>query len=72
MNIMQPNNDSEYSNILNHQGEGIRILVATPRTKSKLKNDEDFRIKGFSKTNISENKTLYVHPKMPFQIQINY
>jgi hypothetical protein len=72
MNIMQPIENSEYSNILNQQGEGIRILVATPRTKSKLKNDADFLAKGFKKMNINDNKTLYVHDKMPFQIQINY
>jgi hypothetical protein len=72
MNIVQPKENSEYSNILKQQGEGIRILVATPRTKSKLKTDEDFMAKGFKKFNISESETLYVHDKMPFQIQINY
>jgi hypothetical protein len=70
--VVQPaDEDSAYSNILNKKGEGVRILVATPRAKAKAKNDEDFKAKNFEINNLIEKETLYTHNNLPFQIQIN-
>ncbi len=72
INVLQPEENSAYMNILKEKGEGVRILIATPRSKMIQKNDENFIAKGFEKYNITESKSLFIHDKMPFQIQINY
>jgi hypothetical protein len=70
--VVQPSvEDSAYANILETKGEGVRILVATPRAKTKVKNDENFRSKNFEVNNLTKEETLYTHAKLPFQVQIN-
>jgi hypothetical protein len=69
--IIQPDDTSAYAHVLSEKGEGVRILVATPRVKVKVKNDQDFLAKNFQRNNLTEKETLYTHGKLPFQIQIN-
>ncbi len=71
VHVIQPKEGSAYEKILHERGEGVQILVATPRQKTKQKNDEVFKQKGFQTVNIDESITLFTHAKMPFQILIN-
>jgi hypothetical protein len=68
--VIEPENGSVYEEILKDKNEGIQILVANPRQKTKLENDAVFKNKGFKATIIDDNNTLFIHHNMPFQIQI--
>jgi hypothetical protein len=71
VSVMQPVKGSAYDKILKERGEGIQILVATPRGKEKQQNDNAFKQKGFALVNLDNAGTLYTHPDMPFQILIS-
>jgi hypothetical protein len=68
--IIQPETLSAYQIILNERGEGIQVLVASPRQKTQQDNEEIFRQKGFDIINIDSHNTLFTKDEMPFQIQI--
>jgi hypothetical protein len=70
VHVIQSEKGSTYEIIVNDRGEGIQILVALPRQKSKLTNDEVFRQKGFTIIDIDNENTLFTRSDMPFQIQI--
>jgi hypothetical protein len=70
VNVIQPESGTVYEKIMNERGEGIQILVATSRQKSKEKNDAIFLQKGFEVINLDETTTLFTHGNMPFQIVI--
>jgi hypothetical protein len=69
--VVQPENNSPYEKILNERGEGVQILVTTPREKINEKREEAFMQKGFITTAIDAKRILHTHVQMPFQIQIN-
>jgi hypothetical protein len=68
--VIQPEAGSPYETVLKERGEGVQILEATPRQKTKQKNDELFKQKGFKATNLDSNSTLFTHSSMPFQILV--
>jgi hypothetical protein len=71
LRVIQPEKGSAFETVLNERGEGVQILVATPRQKTKAKNDEVFKQKGFDVITINDATTLFTKKKMPFQILIN-
>jgi hypothetical protein len=68
--VVQPSDDSPYKKILAEKGEGVRILVATPRHTSKEKNTEVFRHKGFEVIELAKNRILCTDTIMPFHVEI--
>lgn len=70
LKVVQPEKGSAYEAILNEQGEGIQVLRATSRRKTRQSNEAIFRTKGFEVEKVSEDLSLFSHPKMPFAIEI--
>jgi hypothetical protein len=68
--IIQPGPSTGYAKILAQNGEGVQILSAKPRERNKEKMISGFLKKGFKILEYSDTTTLFLHSKLPFQLEI--